>query len=262
MHEMLSVLGVAGLAALAAFLGAALAVRYSPTTLLMSVAFGFAGGVIIGTVAIEMVPRAEELAAPLPVVLGFAAGFAAVYLLDLFLNRWQVAGPRAAEHARVAAFHRRLRPRGEQAMVLAWGTSIEEVIEGIAIGVGTSVTIEVGFVVALAIAFDNVSESFSIGAMLRDEANGMDAGRVARRILIWGSAPGVAVFLSAIGGWAALRGISDDALGTLLAAGAGALFYLTVTDFIPEAAERQYQQSAAIAAAVGFVAIYAVVTNL
>jgi ZIP family zinc transporter len=230
----------------------------------MSIAFGFAGGVIVATVAIEMVPRAEELAAPLPVVLGFAAGFGAVYLLDLFLNRWQVAGPRAAEHARVAAFHRRLRPRGGQVMVLAWGTSVEEIIEGIAIGVGTSVTIELGFIIALAIAFDNISESFSIGAMLRDESKATAAGggRLARRILIWASAPGVAVLLSAIGGWAALRGISDGALGTLLAAGAGALFYLTVTDFIPEAAERQYQQSAAVGAAVGFLAIYVLVTNL
>jgi ZIP family zinc transporter len=41
-----------------------------------------------------------------------------------------------------------------------------------------------------------------------------------------------------------------------LAIGAGALFYLTVTDFIPEAEERHYQQSAALAVAAGFLVMY------
>jgi ZIP family zinc transporter len=264
LSEPVAVVAVAGLAALAAFVGAGLAVWRSPSTLAMSLAFGLAGGVVVATVAIEMVPRAEELASPLPVVIGFPVGFAAVYLLDLFFNRWQIAGPRAEERGRVEAFHRRRRPRGDQVMVLAWGTSVEEIIEGIAIGVGVSVASEVGFIIAVAIAIDNVSEAFSIGTMIRDESKARvsDHLHLARQIMIWGSAPGVAVFFSAIAGWAALRGMSDQALAALLSIGAGSLFYLTVTDFIPEAEERQYQQSAAVAAAAGFVAIYALSTNI
>jgi ZIP family zinc transporter len=42
-----------------------------------------------------------------------------------------------------------------------------------------------------------------------------------------------------------------------LSLGAGALFYLTVTDFIPEAEERHYEQSAALAAAAGFLLMLA-----
>jgi zinc transporter ZupT len=37
--------------------------------------------------------------------------------------------------------------------------------------------------------------------------------------------------------------------------GAGGMFYLCVTELVPEAESRQYQQSSALAAAAGFVAI-------
>jgi ZIP family zinc transporter len=116
--------------------------------------------------------------------------------------------------------------------------------------------------IALAIAIDNVSEAFSIGAMIRDEAQAGDRRRLALRIVTWSSAPGVAVFLSALIGWAALSGLPDQTLAVLLSLGAGSLFYLTVTDFIPEAENRHYEQSAAIAAAVGLVAMYALSTGL
>jgi ZIP family zinc transporter len=35
------------------------------------------------------------------------------------------------------------------------------------------------------------------------------------------------------------------------------MFYLTVTDLVPEAEERHYQQSAAVAIGIGFMAIFA-----
>jgi zinc transporter, ZIP family len=56
--------------------------------------------------------------------------------------------------------------------------------------------------------------------------------------------------------------LSDPLLAVLLAVGAGCLFYLTVTDFIPEAEERQYEQSATVAAAVGIVAIFALSSGI
>lgn len=39
--------------------------------------------------------------------------------------------------------------------------------------------------------------------------------------------------------------------------GAGGMFYLTITDLVPEAEAHQFQQSAALAVEVGFLAILA-----
>jgi zinc transporter, ZIP family len=49
---------------------------------------------------------------------------------------------------------------------------------------------------------------------------------------------------------------TQSVLGFLLGNGGGGMFYLTVTDLIPEAEERHYQQSAAVAIAVGFMLIF------
>jgi ZIP family zinc transporter len=51
--------------------------------------------------------------------------------------------------------------------------------------------------------------------------------------------------------------VSDDLLGLLIAIGAGGMFYLSVTELVPEAELRHYQHSSALAAAVGFVIILA-----
>jgi ZIP family zinc transporter len=44
-------------------------------------------------------------------------------------------------------------------------------------------------------------------------------------------------------------------LGALIAVGAGGMFYLCVTELVPEAELRHYQHSSALAAAIGFVTI-------
>jgi ZIP family zinc transporter len=68
---------------------------------------------------------------------------------------------------------------------------------------------------------------------------------------------GLALFSSATVGWLVLRDIADVMMGTLLAVGAGGMFYLVVTDLLPRSAKTQYQQSAAVAAATGFLLMFA-----
>lgn len=245
------VFGVALAAALASPLGGLLSVWLRPSSLLLSVAVGLAGGVLLGTFAFEMIPTALEMV-PLPwVVIGFSLGFGLVYLLDLYVNRWEVAGPEADQHGRVESDHRRRKPRGSNTSVLAGGTSAEEVIEGIAIGVGAALAPGTALIVGLAIVIDNVSEAMSIGELISSE--GRD--KAPRRILMWTSLIGVSLFASAMAGWFLLRDIPEGVQGLLFAIGAGGMFYLTITDLVPEAEAHQFQQSAALAIGGGFLLI-------
>lgn len=249
--QFLTILAVALGAALASPLGGLLAILIRPSSLLLSIAVGLAGGVLLGTIAFEMIPKALELSSLTLAVGGFGLGFGLVYLLDLFVNRWRLAGPEADQKAKVDGIHRRKRPLGGEASVLAGGTGSEEIIEGLAIGIGAALAPGTAIIVALAIGIDNVSEAMSIGELILGE--GKEHAR--RRILFWTSLIGAALFASAMVGWFALKGLSESVQGLLFALGAGGMFYLTVADLVPEAESHQYQQSAALALGCGFLTV-------
>lgn len=254
-QDFLIIASIAGAAAVASPLGGLIALWIKPTTLFMSGALGFASGVLLGTVTFEMLPNALELSSLPLTVGGFVAGFAAVYGFDLFIHRGVLVGEKAEQYAQVKRFYQRHRPRGDEVTVLAGGTSAEELIEGLSIGVGYAIKPGLGFLVALAIVIDNLSEALSIGEIIRIEKSSRGYSQ-ARRILAWTGLIGASVLISALAGWFFLHGLPQPMLGVLLGAGAGGMFYLTVTDLVPEAEERQYQQVPAIAMGIGFMIVF------
>jgi zinc transporter, ZIP family len=277
---------LAGIAALSSPLGGVASILLRPSTLLLSIMAGLAGGVLLGAISFEMLPKALELADLLEVGVGFVIGVALVYGFDLFVNRGAIAGPEAEQIRRVRRFHSRHPPHGGKVTVLAGATSTEEVIEGIVIGVSAAIGGGMGLIVALAIAIDNISEAMSIGEMVWDEkdakadrANEESNGKAGKggrgkdgeggqggtkgdgakggrqqslRIMGWTSLIGFSLIVSAIIGWLLLRSLPADWLGFLSAAGAGAIFYLSATSLLPEAESHQYQQSSGLSAATGF----------
>lgn len=257
--DLLMIVAVAGFAAVASPAGGLLAFWRRPTTLFTSLAVGFASGVLLATIGFEMLPKALELGSLGVTVAGFVAGFAAVYGFDLFVHRGKLAGAAAEEYQQVARFYRRHKPRGGEITVLAGGTSAEELIEGLSIGIGTVIQPGLGLLIALAIVVDNISEGLSIGELVRAETTGDRRGEM-RRVLGWTGLIGAALFVSALAGWLLLQGLAEPVLGFLFALGAGGMFYLTITDLVPQAEQRQYQQSGAIAAAAGFVVIFSLST--
>ena len=245
MNEWVTVVIVAGSAAIASVMGGALALWRKPTTLFLSIALGFASGVLLATIAFEMLPQALGNAGLWFVVSGFVAGFAAVYAFDLFVHHGRLIG----EHAEQRTRSSRRKARGSSVTVLAGGTSVEELIEG-ATGLGAVVDIRVALVVATAVAIDNFSEGLSVGELIRnDRAHG---AKPVRRILGWTGLIGAAVFVSAVAALWLLRDIEKTTIGLLFAIAAGGMFYLVVTQLLPQAEADQFQQSAAIATAAGF----------
>jgi zinc transporter, ZIP family len=253
--DFFTLLAVAGAAAIASPLGGLISLWRRPTTLFMSVALGFASGVLLATIGFEMLPKARMLSSLPLACTGFALGFAAIYLLDLFVHHGMVAGSKADEEPRVARFYRRHRPRGKGVTVLAAGTGAEELIEGLSIGVGAAITPRLGMLIALAIVIDNLSEGLSIGEIIRSERNSERRDQI-RRILGWTGLIGAALLGSALGGWLLLQRLPESVLGLLFAIGGGGMFYLVITDLVPQAEERQYQESAALATAAGLLVIF------
>jgi ZIP family zinc transporter len=103
---------------------------------------------------------------------------------------------------------------------------------------------------------DNLSAALSIGELIRDRP-GDKRSQPVWRILKWTVLIELSLFSSALAGWFPLRGLPAPIFGFLFDAGGGGMLYLTVMDLLPGAEERHYQQSAALALAAGFMAIFA-----
>lgn len=238
-------------AAAASPLGGVIALLLRPSTFLLSLVVGFAGGVLLGALSFEMIPKALELADAIEVYVGIPMGVLLVWGVDLYINRGMTAGDKAAQSRRVRRYHQLHKPHGSKVAVIAAGTAGEELIEGIVIGVSAAIGGSTGFIVALAIALDNVSEALSIGELTKNDEKIKDEDKN-RDILIWTGIIGAALVVSAFAGFLLLRGLPSEWQGLLTAIGAGAMFYIAIVGLIPEAESHQFEQSGGLAAAAGF----------
>jgi ZIP family zinc transporter len=242
----------AGGAAIASLLGGWVGLRIRTGSLFLSISVGLAGGVLLGTFTFEMMPSALASAGRLLTVVGFVIGFVSVYIIDMYINRGFMAGSESDEWHHLSRVHRNRRARGSKVTLLAAGTSVEELIEGLSIGVGLATDPGLGAVIAAAIILDNLVEGISIAEIIRSET----PDSASRPTYAWTGIIGLALFSSATMGWLFMREMSEGAIGSLLALGAGGMFYLTITDLLPKSERAQYQQSAALAVAVGFLVIF------
>ena len=90
--------------------------------------------------------------------------------------------------------------------VLAGGTSAEELIEGISIGVGAAIKPGLGLLVALAIVIDNLTEALSIAELIRDRQDDKQGRPAVWRIVKWTGLIGLSLFSSALAGWFSCAG--------------------------------------------------------
>lgn len=240
-------------AALASPLGGWLGSRGKIGTLFLSISVGMAAGVLLGTFAFEMMPSAGAAAGKIPTMTGFVVGFLTVYIFDLYINHGFMAGTGSDEWHKLSRLHRIHRARGSKVTLLAGSTAIEELFEGLSIGVGLAADPNLGIMIGVAIMLDNLVEGMSIAEIIRAE----QGENASRSIYAWTCVIGLALFSSTTIGWVFLSDMSASMLGVLLAIGAGGMFYLTIADLLPRSAKTQYQQSAALAVAVGFLSIFA-----
>lgn len=252
-----AVLLLAGAPAIAALVGGWLALHHRPSTLVSSVAYGFAGGAMLGTVGLEMVPHALD-AAGLGATVGLLVlGFLVIYTFDLLMHGGRIAGEHAQQRRRVRVYQRQRQALGDKARVVAGATSLEEIAEGVTIGAAVVIDPALAVVVGVAVLINNLGESIAIGEMFREESDG-DVSSARRSTLLWTGTIAVVMVVSALLAWLLLQDLTIEILGMIFALGAGGLLYLTLSDLLPEAHERNYQHSGALAGGLGFAVILVV----
>lgn len=207
---------LAGLPALANFVGGLVAEVRQVSARTMSFALHAAAGIVIAVVGLEVMPRALQATPAWVPMLTFIAG------AGLFLGLDAVAGNLQMRAANPAG-------RGGAGWTIYAGTALDLFSDGILIGTGVVVDPALGVLLAIGQAPADLPEGFAAVATLRR------SGVARRQRLLAGAGFGVPILVGASLGYLALRTAPDVVTFAVLAFTGGALLSVVIEEMVPEA---------------------------
>lgn len=180
-----------------------------------SFALGFAGGVMLAIVFMDLLPEALESGGFFWAISGLMAGVVLILLIDLFLphNHFFVGSGEHAVYARIG-------------IKLGLGITMHNLPEGIAIGAGYVASPTIGLALAVVIFLHNIPEGLAMGTP-------MSIARLkSLKILLYTGVAGIPVGLGALIG-SVISNISPLFLSLTLGFAGGAMLYIIFDDLIP-----------------------------
>lgn len=175
----------------------------------------FAAGVVFAAVAGEVLPEVMAEHAPIPAIIGFAAGVAVLLGVRQLTQRSGTSVPDAPP----------------QPMSLLATVGIDIFVDGLLIGVGFAAGAEQGVLLTIALTLEVLFLGLSTSAALGTA--GTSRGRTIGLIVLLALLLAVGASL----GVTLLRGLTGAALEAVLAFGAAALLYLVTEELLVEAHE-------------------------
>jgi ZIP family zinc transporter len=239
MNEFLLVFVIAGVAALFTYLGVPAAERFEVPHYVVSAALQFAAGIITALVAFTLMPTAVRNGPPLGIVGGFFVGGALYVALEYF-SAHRLASKPAGEGG----------PIGPVSWGLYAGILVDLVIDGVLIGIGSSLTLETGLLVAMGLAVSTMPLAFVTTATAKRQG----IAKEQRRLLSYSFV--VCIIGGALVGYGVLRNLALGVKLVLIALGSGFLITTVTQSMIPEA-NREGEPSFAGILYVGGLSLYA-----
>jgi ZIP family zinc transporter len=226
-----------------------------------SLVTAYGGGLLLGAVALDLLPAADATAGRGWTAAGILAGAAAYLVLDELLTRDAPAGRvRTSGHAaasgamaHVAAMGDVDRAAASRGQVIAAGIVVDGIPESLALGLavvmGAGSMGEGGVALLVAVVLGNVTEAYGAAQPL------LASGR--SRVYAFGLVSGIALLLGAVTvlGGTVLAGAHPAVVGTAQAVAVGAVVAVLSTAVIPYAF-RQASSLVAVAVVLGLVSGY------
>ena len=239
MDDFLLVLLTAAVAAFLTWLGAPLAERFDASQRVISAALQFAAGVIAALVAFSLMPTAVRFGQPVTVVFAFFVGGALYVGLEAYTTRKHSTGGEAGEAGASVALY--------------VGILVDLLIDGVVIGVGATLSLATGLLLAGGMAISTLPLAF----VTTSSAKRQGMAREKRRVL--GILYFLCVLVGAILGYLVLRNQPDSVRVILIALGSGFLITTVTQGLIPEA-NREGEPGFAGVLFVGGLSLYALLT--
>jgi ZIP family zinc transporter len=215
MSEFLLVFGIALLASFLTYLGAPVAERFDAPQKVVSAALQFAAGIITALVAFSLMPPAVRGGPYGWVVLAFFLGGVLYVTLEVLSTRLLASTPASED--------------GATSLGLYIGILVDLVIDGVVIGIGSTLTLATGLLLALGLAISTAPLAFVTTATAKRQ--GMSAKN--RRLLSFLFF--LCVLAGAMLGYLVLRNQSAEFRLILVALASGFLITTVVLGLIPEA---------------------------
>lgn len=215
MNEFVLVLVIATVAALLTFLGAPLAERFEVPHRVVSAALQFAAGIITGMVAFSLMPSAVRGGPYLGIVVGFFLGGALYVTLEYLSARFLPTNP-ASEGGSV--------PLG-----LYIGILVDLVIDGAVIGIGSTLTLKTGLLLALGLSISTIPLAFVTIATAKKQGVSKKSRKVLAYLFI------VCIIGGTVIGYGLLRNQALETRLILIALASGFLITTVTQSMIPEA---------------------------
>jgi zinc transporter, ZIP family len=219
MNDFWFVTGIAALAAFLIYLGAPAAERYNLPHRIISAALQFAGGIVTALVVVTLMPPAVRIGPYGWAVLAFFAGGVLYVLLEHYTRQAQAT--RATGEAATGS--------SKVSMGLFAGILIDIFVDGVVIGIGSTLDLFTGLVMALGLALSTAPLAFV--AIATAKRQGMPEGH--RRWL--GRLFFVALLAGALLGYLVLQNQPLEVRMVLVALASGFLITTVAQGIIPEA---------------------------
>jgi len=238
-NESILVLLIASLAALLTYLGVPLAERYEVSVRLLSEALQFTAGVITALVAFSLMPPAvRSISFPL-VVFGFFLG-GILFVVMEYLSSHLIPSNHSGNKA-------------QNSMGLFIGILVDLLIDGILIGIGSTLTLLTGLKLALGLSISTIPLAFLAIATAKKQG----ISRKNRNILalmFW-----VCIIGGAMLGYGVLRNQPLEVRLFLVSLASGFLITLVTQSMIPESCREGEPKSAGLLY-IGGLSLYALIS--
>ena len=219
-------------------------VLFKPRERIIDTLLGFTSGVMLSLIFFQLLAHSMDAIGLTTASVGFILGVLIMLAIDYFLPHI---------HAKISS---RLgvgdNTRIRVGLLIAIGIAVHNIPEGLAIGVSYASLPALGIFIAVAITIHNVPEGLATAAPLC--AGGMCRSKACLMAFLSGLAEPAAALLSIL----LLGSVSTMILGLSLAFAAGAMFYITGDELIPESHAHGYEHEATIAMVVGLLLTMAI----
>ncbi len=215
MSEFVLVFFVASLAAALTYLGAPIAERFDLPQRIVSASLQFAAGMITALVALSLLPPAARYGSQFSVILGFFVGGALFVAFEYFSTVRQAA--------------RNTDGRELVSMAFYIGILVDLFIDGVVIGVGSTLTLDTGLLLAFGLAVSTMPLAFVTIATAKRQGMEKERRKLLSYLFI------VCLIVGAMVGYLLLRNQPMRPKMFVIALASGFLFTTVTQSMIPEA---------------------------